>query len=423
MILTTDLIFGTSNANANSFFETDLVLTGVFVLTAWLLGDYVKIEKNYREKLHALVNIDELTDVYNHRYFQEKLTTSMSEAEEMNHSVSLLFIDIDYFKSYNDLYGHLQGDKVLKNIAQILKNSINDQQTLARYGGEEFAVIAPSIPEEEAIELGEKIRCAIENTCFEGEENLPGKKLTISIGVSCFPDKSKTKLELINSADDALYRAKFFNKNRVEAYVSVLDELKKDIETEHIDLISSFKTLISVINAKDRYTYGHTERVVIYCKLIAEKLGLNEAEKRILKYGAYLHDIGKINIPIDILNKKTKLTFDEWKMIKSHPEQGIEILKHVPSLQDIIPLILHHHEKYDGTGYPSGLQGEEIPYLVRILSVADSFDAMTSNRPYQTRKDYQQAMEELQRCKAIQFDPNIVDMFVEAVGEKEGFIS
>ena len=195
---------------------------------------------------------------------------------------------------------------------------------------------------------------------FQGEENLPNKKLTVSIGISCFPDKAKNKVELINRADDALYRAKFFNKNRVEVYYSILEELKEDIQEEHIDIISSIKTLISVINAKDRYTFGHTERVVIYCDLIANKLNLSLEDKKILKYGAYLHDIGKIEIPKEVLNKRMVLTDEEWDCIKKHPENGTDIIRSVPSLQNVIPLILHHHERYDGKGYPTGLEKENI---------------------------------------------------------------
>ncbi|QEK11245.1 diguanylate cyclase [Crassaminicella thermophila] len=399
----------------NIFFETDLILTGVFLLTAWSLGYYVNIEKEYRKEISQLANMDELTGVYNHRFFQEALSEKIEVSKNKKTSVALLFIDIDYFKYYNDLYGHQAGDKVLEKIGDILKNLIRKEDIVARYGGEEFAIILPNTKEEQALNIAEKIRSTIEKIEFEGEENLPNKKLTVSVGVSDFPNKAKSKEELIKASDDALYRAKFFNKNRVETYHSVLEELKKDIQQEHIDLISSVKTLISVINAKDRYTYGHTERVVIYCKMLADRLGLREEDKKILRYGAYLHDIGKIEIGKDILNKKMPLTDEEWKLLKKHPENGAEIIRAVDSLKDVIPLIFYHHERYDGNGYPKGLKGEEIPYLARILTVADSFDAMTSNRPYQSRKSFEDAIEELRRCSKSQFDPKIVDVFIEII--------
>ncbi|AKL94662.1 GGDEF/HD domain containing protein [Clostridium aceticum] len=421
IILTMDIIFKPININ-NIYFESDLVLSGLFILTAWLLGDYVEIEKKHREQLTNIANIDELTSVYNHRFFQQSMTYEIEKGQQLCKPVSLLFIDIDYFKNYNDLYGHLEGDRVLAELAALIKKNVRGQDIVARYGGEEFAVILPCTNEEEASSIGERIRSTIDLMPFKGEENLPKKKLTVSIGVSCFPDKAKTKAELINSADDALYRAKFFNKNRVEVYYSVLEELKEDIQEEHIDIISSIKTLISVINAKDRYTYGHTERVVIYCDLIANKLELLEEDRKILKYGAYLHDIGKIQIPQEILNKKMGLTGEEVEYIKKHPESGIEIIKSVASLKKVMPLILHHHERYDGKGYPLRLKGENIPYLTRILSVVDSFDAMTSNRPYQMRRSYEEAVIELKKCKSTQFDPDIVDVFVEVLERNTQYI-
>ncbi len=414
IILSIDLIGGKSDS-INRYFEVDLVLSGVFVLVAYLLGYYVKIESHYREQAMHLANVDELTGLYNHRYFQNSLTQLTERAEHTHINICLLYIDIDHFKYYNDLNGHSAGDIVLKKFGEILKNNVSKQDIAARYGGEEFVVILPDTSQEEAVQIGDKIRTVFENTYFEGEENQPNGKLTISVGVSCYPQIAKSKQELINTADDALYRAKFFNKNRVEKYYSVLEELKSDIDKKHIDVISSIKTLIGVINAKDRYTYAHTERVVIYCELIANQLGLSENDKKTLRYGAYLHDIGKIEISKDILCKRTKLNDVEWDILKKHPENGVEIVKSVAALKEVCPLILHHHERYDGKGYPSGLEGEDIPYLVRILSVADSFDAMTSNRPYSQRKNYEEAINELERCSSTQFDPVIVHEFIKSL--------
>lgn len=406
-------ILGVGTEGINELFESDLVMSGVFIMVAWALGYYVNLENEYRDKVMELANVDELTGVYNHRYFQNILAEHIEDASRNNKVICLLFIDIDHFKFYNDLYGHSAGDVVLNKIGDILKKNIRELDIVARYGGEEFAVILPGIDEEVAVQIGNRLRDAVESAYFEGEENQPNGRLTISVGVSSFPLKAKTKKELINTADDALYRAKFFNKNRVESYYSILEELKSDIDEQHIDLISSIKTLISVINAKDRYTYAHTDRVVIYCELMAKHLNLSELDIKKLRYSAYLHDIGKIQISKDILVKKTKLTNEEWNILKDHPANGVEIIKPVESLQVICPIILHHHEKYDGTGYPNGLKGDEIPYLVRILSVADSFDAMTSNRPYSHRKTYEEAVQELINCSGTQFDPQIVDEFIE----------
>lgn len=421
LILTMDLIYG-PNSGENLYFEKDLIIAGVFILTAWTLGFYVKTESEHIRKLKNLANEDGLTEVYNHRYFHETLIEKIKSYELDKKPISLIFLDIDHFKNYNDLYGHQKGDEVLKTIGLLLKSNVREGDIVARYGGEEFSVILPATSEQAAIKIAENIRIKIQETPFEGEENQPHGKLTASIGVSVFPDKAKNDVELIKSADDALYRAKFFNKNRVEVYYSILDELKEDIEDKHIDLITSIKTLISVINAKDRYTYGHVERVVVYSRLFAEKLQLSVEDKKKLIYGAYMHDIGKINIMEEILNKKMPLTKEEWEILKLHPENGVEIIKPVESLDEIAPLILHHHERYDGKGYPDNLKGEDIPYLARVLTVVDCFDAMTSNRPYSKRKTHDEAIEELKSCSGTQFDPMIAEAFIEVIEENNAKI-
>jgi len=407
-----------SSNDASIYLQNDIILSGIFILTAWTLGFYVKIEGEHITCLEELLNKDALTGLYNHRYFQEELKEKILLAKKIKKPVSLIFLDIDYFKHYNDINGHQKGDEVLKNIGRIIRENIRKGDIAARYGGEEFTILLPDTNEEKATEISNKIREAVEKENFYGEENQPKGMLTISAGVSVFPDKAKDEMQLLKSSDDALYRAKFFNKNKVETYKSILVDLERDIiEAKDIELVTSVKTLISIINAKDRYTYAHSERVVLYSRLMARKLNLSKKDREDLIYGAYMHDIGKINIPKELLMKKMPLTNEEWEMLKQHPENGVEIIKTIDKLSDAIPIILHHHEKYDGKGYPYGLKGEEIPYSARILCLVDSFDAMTSNRPYNKRKTYEEAIEELKRCSGTQFDPEIVNVFIEVVRE------
>lgn len=418
IILVVDIVY-MPNVEINRYFENDLILVGVFFLTAWPLGFYVKIEGEHIERLKDLANEDGLTGVYNHRYFFDALEKELENSKENKQKLSVIFIDIDYFKNYNDLYGHQEGDKVLKKVGSILKDNIRVGDTVARYGGEEFAIILPNTDEAIASDVAEDIRKRIEREYFYGQQNQPNGNLTVSIGISIYPDKAKDEFELIKSADDALYKAKFFNKNRVETYVSILEEIKRDISEDEVKLVTSIKTLISVINAKDRYTYGHCERVVFYSRLLANKLNLSEEDKNSLIYGAYMHDVGKINIAKEILIKKMPLNDEEWNLLKEHPQNGVDIIKPVTSLKRIESIILHHHEKYDGSGYPKGLKGEEIPYLARVLTVVDSFDAMTSNRPYNKRKTYEEGMEELKKWSGRQFDPEIADKFIEVIKENK----
>ncbi|MEA4824921.1 MAG: diguanylate cyclase [Clostridiaceae bacterium] len=405
-------------AAVNTFFESDIVLACVFMIISWTTGYYVNLRKKHIESLKDLANIDGLTGLYNHRYFYDILSQQLYKSKNDGNELSLLFIDIDDFKIYNDLYGHQKGDEVLHIIAGIMKDTVPSNSFVARYGGEEFAILFPNTGEVIAMKEAEKLRKTIQEHLFEGQEHLPGGNLTISVGVSTFPTKAKTDADLLKYADQACYRAKFLYKNRVEAYYSILEELQSDLYEIDNETVVSIKTLIAVINAKDKYTYGHVERVVFYCTLLAEKLGLNETDKKILIYSAYLHDIGKINISGDILIKAEPLTDEEWEILKNHPQKAVEIIQNINSLKDMIPIILHHHERYDGTGYPCHLKGEEIHYLARILAVVDSFDAMTSIRPYQTKKSFNQAMKELIRCSGTQFDPEIVRVFISAIQDK-----
>ncbi|OJU12592.1 MAG: diguanylate cyclase [Clostridiales bacterium 43-6] len=417
IILSLDLILVKTHNSINSYFGSDLVLVGAFLILAYTIGIYVKTEKEHIEELKDRANIDGLTNLYNHRYFYDAIAKAIKESDENKTSLSLLFIDIDYFKYYNDLHGHQKGDEVLKIIARVLKSSVREKDLVARYGGEEFAVMLPDTVEDEAIEIAENLRLKIQNVTFEGQEYQPNENLTISLGVSVYPQKAKTETELIKFADEALYRAKFLRKNRVEGYSSIFEDLQGDLDKDDREVVTSIKTLIAVINARDKYTYGHVERVVAYCKILAEKLDLCIKDNKNLIYGAYMHDVGKINISKEILVKNTPLTPTEWDELKEHPQNAIAIIKNVKALNDVIPIILQHHEKLDGTGYPFKLEGDNINYLAKVLSVADSFDAMTSDRPYHRKKSISEGIEELRKCGGSQFDPEIVEKFIEAIKE------
>ena len=353
IILIIDFVsIGPNKQVLSIYFEKDLVLFSALFVTAFILGMYVDIEREHTKELKNLANVDELTGLYNHRYFQEFLQKSIDEADKKKQEVSLLFMDIDYFKNFNDINGHQAGDLLLKEISQILKYCIRDTDAVARYGGEEFAVILPNTTEKNALKIGERIRSSIQSTYFKGQENQPDKNITISIGVSSYPKRAISKHQLINTADDALYRAKSFNRNRVELYHSVLDELSENRDI-NIDTVKSLKYFINMINIKDRYTYGHTERVVIYSKYFGEYINLTEEEKIKLQVSAYLHDIGKLEIPEEVLNKKEKLTQSERQMFINHPQVGVDLIKNIEQLSEFKLIIKHHHERYDGNGYPA----------------------------------------------------------------------
>ena len=191
------------------------------------------------------------------------------------------------------------------------------------------------------------------------------------------------------------------------------DELSDTYEKLEKAYLDSIETLRYTVEAKDPYTRGHSDRVAEYSVLIGEKLGLSEEDLRTLRIGGLFHDIGKIGIPDSILLKESKLTDDEYSQIKNHPTIGAHILQNATIFQDILPIVKHHHERYDGNGYPSRLKGEEIPYFARIAAVADTFDAMTSKRTYRNAIPLEEVKEEIKRCEGTQFDPNIAETFLE----------
>lgn len=409
------ILFYVSYRNEFSTIDGDLMYAIVFLLVAWLLGNMRDTENEIRIKLERLANYDGLTDLYNHRSFQHIMDTELDKAQEQKGSISLILLDIDYFKVYNDAFGHLNGDFVLKQVAAIINLCTPPTGYCARYGGEEFAVILPKMGVEYSKVVAENIRRTIEETDFPGMKVLPKGKLTVSIGLAEYPLMATSKEKLIQKADEALYKAKFISKNKVEAYYSVFDELSFDLADEEKDIFNSIRTLTMVINAKDKYTYGHSERTMQLASRFAEKINLSKPSTTLMIYSSLLHDIGKIEIARDILNKPAKLNYDEWEILKSHPQWGAEIIRPLKSFEGIAEIVLYHHENYDGSGYPEGLKGMLIPFGARVLRIIDSFDAMTTNRPYKQGMNKVQAIEELARFSGAHYDPVIFKEFAEMI--------
>lgn len=411
------LIPGLINEQYTVSFDSDLTISLLFFLISWTLGHYVKLEHTHIEYLTNMTNIDSLTKVYNHRYFHECLEKNCTENLNNGQPLSLIMIDVDFFKDYNDLLGHQHGDHLLINLVNILSNNIRQNDLLFRYGGDEFCIILNNTTQQEALLIGEGLRLAINSYPLEGVEHLPGKKLSVSIGVASLSDDVDSYLSLIDKTDTALYRAKYLRKNRVEAYGNVWNNFKELSETNIDDILKYVKTLISIIDAKDKYTYFHIERVAHYCELFADYLQLSDEDRRNLIFGAYLHDLGKINIAKDILITDNPLTELEWNELKSHPTESVAIVEKIDGFDSVIPIVRHHHERYDGSGYPDALSGHDIPTLARILAIVDSYDAMTHKRPYQKKKTSQEGLQELIRCKGTQFDAKYVDLFVKMMNE------
>jgi diguanylate cyclase (GGDEF)-like protein/putative nucleotidyltransferase with HDIG domain len=386
----------------------------VFCIVMWTLGISYRSYYQMFDHFRALSEKDELTKLFNHRYFQGQLDYTLENTKQS----ALLLLDIDHFKIYNDTFGHPQGDKLLRELAQILQDNIPSNGIACRYGGEEFAIILPNLNTSEAITVAELIRQKVAIHPFYGIEHMPQKRVTVSIGVSTSPEMATKREQLIMLADQALYKTKYNSRNKVQLYSSVIDELKGNYDFSSKDedeVIQSLKTFLMIINSKDRYTYGHTERIMEYAELLAQKVGLSPSEVKNVRYGALLHDIGKVEVSSELLNKSTSLNPEEWETIKMHVIWGEQMVERIKELQLCLPMIRHHHERFDGKGYPDQLSGYEIPLAARILTIADCFDAMTTTRPYQKAKEINEALEEIIRCSGTQFDPELVQPFIEVI--------
>lgn len=409
LILVSNLL----DTNDPGSFEAALATACIFIIIAWTLGYYVTQEKTHITYLTDIANKDGLTGIYNHRHFHERLHDLYNQYQASNSPLSLIMLDVDFFKEYNDIFGHVEGDRLLNKIVEIMKEYTKDTTNLFRYGGDEFCIILEQADSTKAKEIGEQIRAAVNQLKFEDLRYMTECGISISIGIATAAFDADSYIALIDKADSALYRAKYLRRNRVETYGEMWEVLKELFGGFSEDAMKYVKTLMSVIDTRDKYTYSHVERVAHYCELMSDHLHLSLSERRSLVTSAYLHDLGKINISKDILISDQKLTDEQWEELKHHPIGSAEILQKLEVFEDIIPIVKHHHEFYNGTGYPDKLSYKTIPHLARLLSVVDSFDAMTSKRPYQKIKSQSEALRELQRCKGTQFDPYYVDQFVE----------
>ncbi|MBR2565824.1 MAG: diguanylate cyclase [Paenibacillus sp.] len=368
------------------------------------------------QSIEEKANSDQRTGLFNHSYFESMLEMELNRARSQGTSLCLGLLDIDDFKKYNDQFGHLQGDSLLALLGDFLiRKTEGTPVTAFRYGGEEFTLLMPGMDLEESYQFMNKLRKQLNDTPFEGVEVLPHGCLSFSAGVASYQVDMYNKSQLVDQADKALYYAKKQGKNNVHRYGS------NDGMEHGIDLVQDVRDIEQQLNLfqyKDMDTFKHSKRVYKYALDISEVLKLDNVEKRRFVLGALIHDIGKLEIPWSILNKKEKLNAEEWETIKGHVIWGKKMVMANDRFADLIPYIELHHERYDGQGYPYGLKGQEIPKLCRMLTVIDSFDAMTTERPYQETKNVEEAIQELRACSGTQFDPELAELFIRYIEKR-----
>jgi diguanylate cyclase (GGDEF)-like protein len=385
------------------------------LLSAALVGPLLAIslyQRSAHQALRAmrLALTDPLTGLGNHRSFQERLQRELAKARSRDIPLTLCLIDIDDLKRINDLFGHPVGDSVLAQVGARLRQN----GEAFRLGGDEFALLLPARSATEALPVAQTV---IERIAALELQEIGS--VTASAGVSTFPLQAFDRDELIRLADSALYWAKEHGKNRVHVYRPDVLELAELRRLAHgPDRAARFRaaaSLAKAVDARDTYTGSHSTRVAELGAWIAARLGLDAEQVELTRLAGSLHDLGKLAIPEEILRKPGPLTPPERLVLERHSQIGFRMLESL-DVNPVAEWVLHHHERWDGTGYPNGLAGEEIPLGARIIFVADAYDAMTSDRAYRGRLTPREAVAELERCAGTQFDPEIVSVFARELG-------
>lgn len=347
------------------------------------LKAHIKEMQDAELVIRRLSYYDYLTNIYNRRFYEEELNRL---DVKRNLPLTIVLGDVNGLKLINDSFGHVMGDKLLIIIAEILKSACRDDDIVARLGGDEFVIVLPKTSKAEAQGLLRRIKTSI------SKKTLGHFSLSVSFGLDTKIDETYSIEKLFKTAENHMY------KNKLHESPSM--------RSNAIDAI--FKTL----HEKNKREEAHSNRVAKLCANMGVALKMTPENINELETIGRLHDIGKIAISETILNKPGKLTTKEWNEVKRHPEIGYRILSTVNELSDIADIVLYHHERYDGNGYPKQIKGEEIPYISRILTIVDSYDAMTSSRSYRDANSEEFALNELKTNAGSQFDPALVDVFI-----------
>ncbi|MCK4277752.1 MAG: diguanylate cyclase, partial [Desulfurellaceae bacterium] len=347
--------------------------------------------KKAEERIKYLGFHDSLTGLYNRAYFEEEMKRLNTQRK---YPLTIVMADINGLKVINDTLGHNKGDKLLKDTAKLLKSIAREGDIIARIGGDEFAVILPHSDENVVQAFCNRFRDACKR--YNRKTQL---KLSIALGYAIQSGQYKDMEKVLEQADENMYTEKL-----------------SDIASREKHIIDTLKTILAV---RDPHTGEHAERLQDLAEALGKDIGLSGFELKRLRLLALLHDIGKIGTPDNVLFKPDKLTEEEWEVMKKHSEDGYKMAGNIPQLYGIAEAILYHHERWNGTGYPKGLKGKEIPILSRIISIVDAYDVVLTERPYKKAMTEEEAIQELKENAGTQFDPELVERFLKIKVNKE----
>jgi diguanylate cyclase (GGDEF)-like protein len=392
-------------------------------------GSLAPIARNLSEVVVAFetateaATTDRLTHVANRPTMLAFLFGEVERAARYNRQLSIAFIDIDHFKAVNDSFGHEVGDRVLRGVAGVLRANVRQTDLVGRYGGEEFVLVMPETTVEEATAVAEKLRFLVLKEQFS-----PGSgadiSVSVSIGIAGGQAQQIRVDQLIRDADTAMYSAKSLGRNQTYVFAEIDEDAARipraKISTEgraratevgELGREAALAALAAVVNPLPHYRGKPSSLIAAIAVRMAHELRLPSIEIDRIRVAALLHDIGKVGVSEQILDKPGPLSADEWQSVVQHPRIGQVIIEQVATVQDAGAIILHHHERYAGRGYPHGLRGGEIPLGARIVAIADAYDAMVQDRPYRNAIGHAAAVRELRRYANVQFDPQLVDLF------------
>ena len=380
------------------------------------------------EKMFREASIDPLTGVYNYRFFVEQLEEQFLSCGR--ECLTLLYIDVDDFTLYNQLYGVGEGDAALCRIGEVISRCTGESGIVFRTSGKVFAVLLPLQDTQRARTLAREIETRVAQINQKPERQRL-KPLSVSVGICSAPYAASSAKELMDNADLAVYNAKQGGKDQIvifrgasdlvpqhlaERTDAIVDRIERG-DGEYRSALSMISALTAAIDAKDHYTYAHSKNVARYAATLAVAAGLNDDQVRTIYAAGLLHDIGKISIPENILNKTGKLEDGEYRIMKDHVNSSIEMIRHLPEMDYLIPAVLGHHERWDGKGYPDGLKGDDIPISAQLVSMADVYDALTSERCYKKAFPHETAVQMITNGECGAFNPLLLQCLLDVQGE------